>query len=159
MLECVTNLQQRLFLDAYAQLGNIPAAAQLAKVSRQSHYSWLDEPEYAAAFAEVQKEAEDMLFEEAQRRAVDGVERPIFYRGKGLYETKREPKTGEMRPTNKPVTMRQYGDTLLLCLLKALRPEKYRARPQRADLSRLSYEDRILLDQLSRKAHGLPPTQ
>jgi hypothetical protein len=55
--------------------------------------------------------AADRLEEEAWRRAVDGVEEPVgFYRGEpGAY-------------------VRRYSDTLLIFLLKGLRPEKYRER-------------------------------
>jgi hypothetical protein len=76
------------------------------------------------------------------------------------------PKTGEVRPTNKPVTISRYSDTLLMFLLKALRPEKYcdnwkgaAARQPKNDFSRLSHEEFDMLHQLARKAHGLPPTQ
>jgi hypothetical protein len=55
--------------------------------------------------------AADRLEEEAWRRAVDGVDEPVgFYRGKPSAWVKR------------------YSDTLLIFLLKALRPEKYRER-------------------------------
>jgi hypothetical protein len=48
------------------------------------------------------------LEDEAVRRAYEGVERPVFQGGKQVG------------------VVREYSDTLLIFLLKALRPEKYR---------------------------------
>ena len=50
------------------------------------------------------------LEEEAIRRAVDGVDRPVFFQGKIVGYTK------------------EYSDTLLKFLLEAKRPAIYRAR-------------------------------
>ena len=52
----------------------------------------------------------DDLELEARRRAVEGTERPVFYQG------------GEVG------YVREYSDTLLIFLLKAHRPNKFRER-------------------------------
>jgi hypothetical protein len=62
-----------MFLECYARTGNITAAAELAGLSRQSHYRWADEsPAYAVAFREASDIAVDRLIDEARRRALGG---------------------------------------------------------------------------------------
>jgi hypothetical protein len=64
------------------------------------------------------KEADDMAIErmeaEADRRAVDGTDKPVFYQGE---------RCGEVR---------EYSDSLLIFRLKARRPEIYRERFEHA---------------------------
>lgn len=99
------------FLAAYAERGNIKAAAAAAAVGRRSHYAWLKADEtYAENFADAQAEAVDTLEGEARRRAVDGVLEPVYQVGE---------KVGSIR---------KYSDTLLIFLLKGARPEVYRER-------------------------------
>ncbi len=109
---------QRAALSAYAQTGNLRLALEAAKVGRRTHYDWLrDDPEYAAAFERAREEAADRLEEEAVRRAIQGVRRKRF--------------TARGDPVIDPETKQQYeelvySDTLLIFLLKGLRPEKFR---------------------------------
>jgi hypothetical protein len=71
-----------------------------------------------ADFAKRWKEADDLAVErmeaEADRRAVEGNDKPIYYQGE---------KCGEVR---------EYSDTLLIFRLKARRPEVYRERFEHA---------------------------
>ena len=79
-------------------------------IDRGTHYDWLKaDPGYKAAFEAVQDQAAQSLEDEAVRRAYEGVERPVTVAGK------RE-------------LVREYSDTLLIFLLKGLRPAKYRER-------------------------------
>jgi len=72
------------------------------------------DPEFAAAWEEAADEGEQAqaaaLAAEADRRALHGVEEPVFHRGEvcGF--------------------VRKYSDNLLMFRLKALQPEKYRER-------------------------------
>lgn len=100
--------KQRAFLAAYARTGNIAAAARAAKCHRSAHYEWLNDPAYAEAFLAAQEEAVEALELEARRRAEKGVVKPVYYQGEVCG------------------TVREYSDTLLIFLLKAARPEKYR---------------------------------
>lgn len=96
------------FLEAYALVGNVSDAAQHAGVGRRTHYEWMNDPDYAAAFHHAQEQAADRLEREAVRRATAGVEKTVWYKGE-------------------PVgTERVYSDVLLIFLLKGLRPEKFR---------------------------------
>lgn len=106
-----TAMLKAAFLSAYAETGNIKQAAEAAQVGRRSHYRWLAaDKRYAEAFAEATEQAGDALEQEARRRAVDGVDEPVFYQGAqcGL--------------------VRKYSDTLLIFLLKGVRPEKFKDR-------------------------------
>ena len=96
------------FLAAYAELGNITRAAQAAGIPRTKHYTWLKDPAYAKSFLEAEEIAIERLESEARRRAVEGTEKPVFYKGEECG------------------TIREYSDTLLIFLLNAARPEKYK---------------------------------
>ena len=95
----------------YLEVATIFHAAAALGMSRQTHYSWLDhDPEYAAAFADAKETAVAVLEKEARRRAVEGVDKPV-YQGRRL--------VGHIR---------EYSDVLLIFLLKAARPDVYRDR-------------------------------
>jgi hypothetical protein len=100
--------KQRAFLGVYRQCGNVQAAARAARCARSQHYWWLKQPAYAEAFKDAHAEACDALESEAWRRAVEGVVRPVYYRGKIVGME------------------RKYSDTLLIFLMKGAMPEKYR---------------------------------
>jgi hypothetical protein len=70
--------------------------------------------EFAARWKEADNLAVERLEAEADRRAVDGTDKPVFYQGQ---------RCGEIR---------EYSDTLLIFRLKARRPEVYRERSDRA---------------------------
>ncbi len=97
------------FLAAYGELGNIKQAAKKAGISRDTHYAWLkDDPDYAKTFELAREEAVETLEAEARRRAVEGVNRPVYQGGEQVG------------------TVRDYSDTLLIFLLKGAAPSKYR---------------------------------
>ena len=99
------------FLAAYRECGSVSYAARAEKINRCTHYRWLQQyPEYTEAFAEAREEAADVLEQEARRRAVEGVEAPVFYKGEVCG------------------TVKRYSDVLLIFLLKGARPDKYRER-------------------------------
>ncbi len=103
--------KKRAFLAAYAQLGTITHASEAAGIDRSAHYRWMrEDPNYPDAFAAAQEKSIERLERELERRAVEGVEKPVYQGGK---------KVG---------TVREYSDTLLIFRLKALRPEMYRDR-------------------------------
>jgi hypothetical protein len=156
-------LKQRAFLAAYAKCGNITRAAALAKVARSRHYEWMDDPDYAAAFGAAGEEACDLLESEARRRAVDGIEEPVVYQGELSVKL-----DTLGRRTIHPLTIRRYSDVLLIFLLKAQRPDKYRdnwrgelvgpngaplmPKPGALDLSNLTDDDLNDLRALAKKA-------
>jgi hypothetical protein len=108
-----TKVNQKAFLAALCETGNITRAAEAAGVARRQHYNWLDnDSTYLKRFEECIDQAADNLEAEARRRAVEGVAEPVFYKGKPIG------------------AVRKYSDTLLIFLLKGARPDKYRERHQ-----------------------------
>lgn len=69
--------------------------------------------------------AADRLEDEAVRRAVEGVERPVMYHGKPVLIPV-DPK--QLRGKKKPLLVHDYSDALLMALLKAKKPKEYRDR-------------------------------
>lgn len=103
---------QDAFLAEYAALGTITHAAKAARISPQAHYLWLDDPRYVERWEAAQVAYVERLEREADRRAVEGTEKGVYYQGERVD------------------TERQYSDTLLLALLKARRPEVYKDRTE-----------------------------
>jgi AcrR family transcriptional regulator len=99
------------FLEHYKELCVISKAAEAAGIQRRTFYDWLEKSaEFKAAFEDARKHVSEKLEAEAIRRAYDGVEEPVFYKGLQIG------------------TIRKYSDTLLIFLLKAADPEKYREK-------------------------------
>lgn len=127
-------LKKKAFLAAFRETGNVRLACLAAEVGRSTIYRWLEEPEYREAFDLAKEDAADILEAEAKRRAVEGVEEPVgWYKGEA------------------GGVVRKYSDSLMIFLLKGLRPDVYRERIQvqgflaNLDLNKLSNEviDRI----------------
>ncbi len=111
---------QSAFLKSYALIGVITIAAQHANVSRSRHYEWLNDPrypDYFDRFKEAHAKAVDRLEGEAIRRAIQGVEEPVFG---STVDAKGN------RVTGKIGTVTKYSDRLLEVLLRAKKPEVYR---------------------------------
>lgn len=72
-----------------------------------------NDPEFAEAWLLALEAGNDVLEAEALRRAVDGVDEPVF--------TQKGELAGHVR---------KYSDTLLALLLKAHLPEKFRERSE-----------------------------
>ena len=115
--------RQERFLAAFGACGSVRLASRWARVHRQTHYFWLrEDPTYPARFEEARRRAAQELEDEAVRRAHEGVRKPVLYKGKPvrihgeiLYET-------------------EYSDQLLIRLLEAHNPERYRRRDENREL-------------------------
>ena len=96
-------------MEHLRQSANVSLAAKSVGLSRARAYAIRSEDEdFAAAWDEAVDEAVDTLEHEARRRAMDGVTKPVFYKGEECG------------------TIQEYSDTLAIFLLKAHRPERYR---------------------------------
>lgn len=101
------------FIAAIRETGNISEAVKLAKIPRSTAYQWREKDEaFAKQWDEAIEEATDTLEREARRRAIEGWDEPVFYKGA---------EQGRIR---------KYSDRLLEILLRAHRPEKFRERVQ-----------------------------
>ena len=98
-----------LFLDTLRITGNVRIAATNADVARQVAYRARDSSAtFRADWDEALEEARELLEAEARRRAAIGVDEPVFYKGQVVGH------------------IRKYSDNLLMFLLKAHWPEKFR---------------------------------
>jgi transposase len=134
------DLHQKRFLEAFEVSCSIQKAARWANIHRQTHYDWLrKDATYPARFAEARERATQTLEDEAVRRAVEGVRRPVLYRGKQVYIQ------------GKPLFDIEYSDQLLIRLLEAFNPEKYGRRVEQTNLLDLDPEklSPALLDKIS----------
>jgi hypothetical protein len=70
------------FLTALAETGNYKEAAKLAGISRMTAWRHrTSDPDFAKKSADAEQEAADLLDKEAWRRATEGVDEPVFYKG------------------------------------------------------------------------------
>ena len=98
-----------LFLDTLRRTGNVVRAANNADVARQVVYRARgSSTKFKADWDEALEEARELLESEARRRAEIGVEEPVFYQGEIVGH------------------IRKYSDNLLMFLLKAHWPQKFR---------------------------------
>lgn len=104
-----TSHKKEVFLEYYDEFCIIGKAAEAAGVCRRTVELWRKKDKaFREAFDDTKTMVIDRLTDEATRRAVIGVDEPVFYKGEICgYITK-------------------YSDSLLMLLLKAAAPEKYR---------------------------------
>ncbi|HXH11169.1 MAG TPA: terminase [Alphaproteobacteria bacterium] len=100
-----------VFLAHLRQTANVTEAAQMINMARRSLYDARErDPEFAKQWDDAVEEATDALEREARRRAVEGWDEPVFYKGQlqGY--------------------IRRYSDRMLELLLRAHRPDKFSER-------------------------------
>lgn len=101
----------RPFLEALEKTGNVSAAARLCGTDRTTVYSHRKrDEEFKGWWDEALEVAVEHLELECRRRALHGVEKAVFFHGERVDGGK----------------VREYSDVLLMFLLKAQRPLKYR---------------------------------
>lgn len=127
------------FLDALAHTGIVTDAARAAHIERKTAYDeYARNPKFAAAWEAALEQAIEGMEIEARRRAVEGFERPIYQGGELVGQ------------------VREYSDVLLIFMLKAHRPDKYRETTRHenynVDLTQCTDEQ---LERLARGEHPL----
>lgn len=104
-----TKATRELFLEALSLGFSIGHSAAKAGISRSRVYQLRKEDEeFARDWDEAEEKGSDYIEDEARRRAVEGVTKPVFYQGDVCGY------------------VQEYSDTLLIQILKARRPDKYR---------------------------------
>lgn len=98
------------FLERFRQHGNLTWACREAGIKwRETVYGWQEhDDDFAAKFRSAEVEATEVMEYEAHRRGVLGVPKPVFHQGVQV------------------ATVQEYSDTLLIFMLKARNPAKYR---------------------------------
>lgn len=140
------------FLAALRDTGNVRAACEAAEVSRTVVYARRDvNQDFAQAWQDALEESADLLEQEARRRAYEGVRRLKFDRGQLITIPVRDAEgkpvlDGDGKPVTEPYVEHEYSDTLLIFLLKGIRPETYRERTDvrhsgKIDVSKLSDDE------------------
>jgi hypothetical protein len=97
------------FLEALRNSGNVSTSCQIAGLPRSCVYDWrAADPEFAADWESAFELGCDALEDEAVRRGCEGYLKPVFHQGKEIG------------------VIREYSDTLLIFMLKARRPARFR---------------------------------
>lgn len=145
---------KQVFITALLKSSNVSAACRKAKISRAVAYDHREtDTEFAAAWEEALEMALDDAESEAWRRGV-----------KGTISNRQYDKDGKLISAT-----RQYSDTLLIFMLKAHRPAKYRETirnehtgasggairvAQEHDLTKLSLDELIQLRAIVAKTNA-----
>jgi len=99
------------FFEELSKSGNTSRAAELTKISRMAIYERLErDEEFAVRYEKAKARGLEGLEDEANRRAFNGVEEPVFYMGQRV------------------ATVTTFSDALIQFLLKGGKPQKYRDR-------------------------------
>lgn len=103
--------RRRQFLSVLRNCANVSAAARETGVSRMSWYRLRNgDAAFAKDWEAALEAGVDALEDEAMRRALEGSVEPVFYQGQQVG------------------SVRKYSDAMLMFLLKARRPQRYRER-------------------------------
>lgn len=121
-----TRKKDERFFAALSEGLPVRAALDRSGYGRTAVYQWRrEDPEFARRWECAIDDAVEAMEAEADRRAMEGTEKPVFYQGA---------KCG---------TIREYSDTLLIFRLKALKPEKYRDRFEHQVDMKIDLVDRL----------------
>lgn len=108
-IEIERRLKKAEFLFAYPECFTVISTCKKIGISRSQYLTWVKEDaQFAADYNQAKEAAIELLESEARRRAYNGV------------TTTRYTKSGE------PYDYTEYSDTLMIFLLKAANPQKYR---------------------------------
>jgi hypothetical protein len=98
-----------IFLAQLTQGLSVAASYRIAGLGKATVYEWRrDHPAFAQAWQDSLDEGTDAIEDEAHRRAVYGVDRPVFQGGKCVGH------------------VTEYSDILLIMLLRGRAPHKYK---------------------------------
>jgi AcrR family transcriptional regulator len=106
MTDAQRTLAQQRFLDTFRAIGTISKAAVAAGVSRTTVYNWIrNDRVFQESFKDAEEDVRDAIREELHRRAIEGVDEPIYQRGVLVGH------------------VRKYSDAILLKMAAARLPE------------------------------------
>ena len=124
--------RKTVFLAALVDTVNVTLTCRRADIPRRTAYDWREADEgFARKWDDAVDEGIDLLEAELHKRAFEGVERPVYYKGEQVG------------------TWRFYSDALAMFLLKAHRPERYRGAPSFAKALEATPEERAAAAQVA----------
>ena len=107
----ITAAFKKKFLRLLSETGNVTKCCTALNVSRVSIYTQRRKcPKFAEQWTQALEHAVELLEDEGLRRAFEGIERDVWYKGEVVGQE------------------RHYSDTLLMHRLQAEKPEKYQYR-------------------------------
>lgn len=127
MIDNIRQPKRKAFLLAFSRCGHVGKAAEATGIDRSTHYLWMKDEKYRAAFAEAEGRASRELEDEAFHRATVGVCRPVLHCGA---QVSIEVTGADGTVTKQPLWEYEKSDTLLIFLLKGLMPARFRERQQ-----------------------------
>lgn len=102
--------KQAAYLKGVLRDGTMTSGCRAAHVDSRTVYAWREDPAFAEEERRIREAMIDGLEAEAIRRGTRGVQQPVYQGGKLVgYRT-------------------EYSDALLVLVLKAMRPDRYRER-------------------------------
>jgi hypothetical protein len=119
------------FLAALRETANIRMSAELACVGRATVYTRRNsDPDFAREMSEAIEDAVDALKLEVRRRALNGIDEPVIYKGQimGSWINEQGKQVLPNTPGSSfvPLTVKKYSDVLMMFLLKAHKPGEFR---------------------------------
>jgi hypothetical protein len=109
--DAIEHPKKRGYLLALAMTGVQLRACQATGISRTTVWVWRqDDPRFCALEEEAKRLGAEILVAEIYRRAVEGIDRPVYYKGLRVD------------------TIKEYSDVLLMFQAKASLPDVYRER-------------------------------
>lgn len=127
------------FLETLRATGNVSASARAVGLDRTAVYQHrARHRDFAKSWQDAVEEATDTLEAEARRRALEGTSKPVYQGGCHVGD------------------VQEYSDTLMITLLKAHRPEKYRERFQGTIDGNLNFSFAQLIG-IAKKKDDEPP--
>lgn len=140
---CIATLstKQKKFLRAYGECGVVKYACKTAVIGRSTFYDWRDRDEnFKRCLAVFEEDANDTLEYAAYEQSVVGMEEPAVSMGQLVYEynfdldeegkQKLDNKGKPLMKRGKQTMIKKYSPQLLITLLKARMPEKYKDKQQ-----------------------------
>jgi hypothetical protein len=153
-----------IFLNIYAELGNISQACKAANICRASYHhcmkkesyivTWRgEEVEFTQAVKDAYEEAIDGMEAEALRRATVGTQELVLHQGKPVMVDQLDDKG---KPTGERValTRTKVSDLLLIFLLKGARPKKYADHRTVEQTGSIEHVHRDIRDLTPEQQHG-----
>lgn len=109
----ITKKRREIFLDVLRTTGNVSASARAANISsRAFHTLKANDAEFEEEWVLAKEESLDELEAALRQRAIDGVEKPVYYGGKECG------------------TQRSYSDSVGMYILKTHRGESAAMSPE-----------------------------